>query len=355
MSDISQISADPEILKILQGLRDDIDKDKLNFGRIKDNPELEPIQLEVDLLLRMVMQEGREKAYTEQKLLEKAILLLDDWKNDPDLKDIIIADRNYTKQNHEKMALIRTYSGWVDMTEETHKNRQRFLNKYQGYFQSQIKGFEESKGETQNQLAQAAHNSSHYKAQAESLSKVYAQVVPYTRKATTAMLGAFGLMSGCCLIGWLYGRWWGLLAGIMMGNLVFNYFMQNYAFVRGIGAQELYDSIKMYYDDKTLQKFFRPYSKIAVIGFDIFDASKGDTLLKLLNKDIGYGEGQHQLLERKKEEYINHLRYLDGRIDWMTEQCLKIKGASNLTRETAQAKAVTAEKMLTNTTESQSL
>ncbi|HEY9840219.1 MAG TPA: hypothetical protein V6D23_07195 [Candidatus Obscuribacterales bacterium] len=298
------------------------DPDRINH--LEDDRSLNHVRTEVRALQQAMLDALVSELDREKQMLVRAGQLLDSWQSESELKDILTLDMHRRQGLLEQINRCEGYVQLKNLIEQIRAERERVFNKYLGYFEGQQKDMENRKEETQKKLKPLGPKMDEWRIRREMLTQQQQYVNYYFQQSTHYLVVGMGTMMALALAGSFAPIWAGWMWGLLMGSTVFSYLSSRYAYVTGQPMQDLYDFLVTRYPVKNVKPFFRYEDKENAELPTRFDATRGDVLSQILQKDIQAAGSEFGIVERQRGEYLSYLQFLEGRKQWAADQISKM-------------------------------
>lgn len=322
--DSREISSKSHVILRLDQIQRSLIEDPHRFELLEDDRSLNHVRQEVKQLQAALMQAAKEQVEQEKQALLRANELLMTWQSESELKDILVLDGHRRANLFEQAARCEKYYQWVTLIEQFQEERSRLFNKYRGYFQGQQQDIELKKSETQKKLKPLQPKMDEWRLKREMLQQQQMTVNYYYQQSTHYLVVGIASLGGLILAGHYLGPriglWPGWFWGLIAGYSVFTFLASRFAYVTDKPMQDLYDFLMERYQPKNVRPFFRFEDKEKPQQPTRFDATRGDVLSQILQKDILAAGSEFGLLERQRQEHHGYLQYLEGRRQWAQAQ-----------------------------------
>ncbi|PIQ25196.1 hypothetical protein COW36_23085 [bacterium (Candidatus Blackallbacteria) CG17_big_fil_post_rev_8_21_14_2_50_48_46] len=317
---IREISQTQHIILRLEQLQRMVIKEPKRFHELDSDRSLNHIRSEVKELQSRLRITAVQEVMFELKVLNEATDLLSNWEEEKELADVLIADR-HTRE----MLMLRNrdeldYPGLLQLADDVRQVRLKMFNKYKGYFSSLLQDNEEKRKLVERQLQQTHPKIIEYQEKSEQIQKIHGLVLGYHQAAMNALVGGLGILTAMSFGAWWFWKWWGLFPGLFFGYIAFSNISHHHAYVTGKSMEHLYEFLKERYEMKNVRPFFKYEDEKEKDKPTHFDCSRGESLGRFLHKDLLIYQQAFNVQERRKEEFVNYLTYLDGRTSWVREQ-----------------------------------
>lgn len=323
--DSKQISSKSHVVLRLDQLQRAILDDPGRYDQLEDDRSLNHVRKEVRLLQDALMKAIQDDVEAQKQQLLRAAELMATWQGETELKDILMLDGHRRTGLFEQASRCESYQQWVNLAEQLREEFARLFNKYRGYFAGQQNDFENKKIDTHKKLKPIPAKMDEWRVKREILQQHQMTVNFYYQQSTHYLVIGMGALAGMMIaghflgnaLGWLWPGWfWGLLAGYS----VFSFLASRFAYVSGKPMQDLYDFLLERYPLKNVKPFFRYEDSENPQQPTRFDATRGDILSQILQKDILAASSEFTLLERQRDEHLGYVQYLEGRKQWAQAQ-----------------------------------
>lgn len=327
---IREITQTQHVVLRLEQLQRMILKDPRRFHDLDGDRGLNHIRSEVKQLQSRLRIVASKDVLFELKVLNEATDLLSNWEEEKELADVIVADRHTREtlilRNNEDL----DYPALCELAGQIRQVRQKMFNKYKGYFSGLLQDNEDKRRQVEKQLQQTLPKIKEYQEKSEQLQNIHGQVLNYHQQSMHALVGGLALMLAMGYGGWWFWKGWGVLPCLMLGYLAFSNIAHYYTYITGKPVEALHAFLTERYDLKNIKPFFKYEDKQKPEQPTCFDASRGEALARFLHKDILVYQQAFNVQERRREEFINYLSYLDGRGSWIREQQERMERLENL-------------------------
>jgi len=317
---IREISQKQHIVLRLEQLQRMVVKEPHRIHELDGDRSLNHIRPEVKALQARLKAAGRKDLTFELKVLAEATDLLSNWEEEKELADVLLSDRHIqemlTLRNSDKL----DYPGLRQLSDDVREVRIKMFNKYKGYFSSLLKDNEDKRKQVEKQLKQTQDKAAEYLEKATQLEGVHGTVLGYHQQAMNALVGGLVMMLAIAGGGWWFWQWLGLIPGLFFGYMAFSNISHFHAEVSGKNIDTLYAFLLDRYELKNVKPFFKYTHKEKPELPTAFDATRGEPLARFIFKDLALYRQGLTVQERRKDEFINYLTYLDGRTTWVREQ-----------------------------------
>lgn len=317
---VREITQTQHVVLRLEQLQRMILKAPHRFHELDGDRGLNHIRSEVKQLQSRLRIAASQEVLFELKVLNEATDLLSNWEEEKELADVITADRHTREtlilRNKEDL----DYPALCELAEQIRQVRKKMFNKYKGYFSSLLQDNEEKRRQVEKQLQQTLPKIKEYQEKSEQLQNIHGQVLGYHQQAMHALVGGLALMLAMGYGGWWLWKWWGVFPCLVLGYLAFSNIAHYYTYITGKQIEALHTFLIERYELKQIKPFFKYEDQQNPERPTCFDASRGEALARLLHKDILIYQQAFNVQERRREEFINYLSYLDGRSSWVHEQ-----------------------------------
>lgn len=317
---IREISQKQHVVLRLEQLQRMVIKEPHRIHELDADRSLNHIRPEVKALQARLKATGRKDLGFELKVLSEATDLLSNWEEEKELADVLLSDRHI----QESLALRNSdkldYPGLRQLAQDVREVRIKMFNKYKGYFSGLLKDNEDKRKLVEKQLKQTQDKASEYLDKASQLEGIHGTVQGYHQQAMNALVGGFAIMLAMVGGGWWFWQWLGLFPGLFFGYMAFSNISHFHAEVSGKNIDALYAFLTNRYELKNVKPFFKYKDKEKPDIPTAFDATRGDPLARFIFKDLALYRQGLVVQDRRKDEFINYLTYLDGRTNWVREQ-----------------------------------
>lgn len=371
---VKNITDKRHIIFRLDKLQREILANPERFVELDDDPSLNHVRKEVQALQQALTQVVKSEARFELQALQRTGQLLKNWAGENELHDTLLLD-NHRRENFQlKFETGENYLDWRHLSDQMREERLTMFSRYRGYFESLDAEVDTRKAQNEAALLEATPQMEEWRKISEPLLEVQQQINYYTQQANKFMVGGFGALIGLTLLGHFSGIWGGWLWGLILGYNLFQTLIHRYAYVTGKPMWELFEFLKSRYEFKKVRPFFqfeqieippepekeappkaetaapidptektvdpepteaskdkkksdKPKKPTKKYNYDNplrYDASRGEVLANILQKDILEAQKAFLVLERKREEHKGYLNYLEGRRRWYLEQLRKM-------------------------------
>jgi len=300
------------------------------FDALAADRSLNHVRKEVEALQAALLKKRQDEALFELQVLQRVHALLQSWESETELKDILMLDTDRCEYLEKQFQDREKYLEWLGIIERMREERQRIFSKYLGYFEGQQTDMANKKEETQKKLRTCLPKMEECRLKLEPMTKVQQEINFYTQKSMNWLVGAMGAMLAITLLGYFSGLWGGWFWGLLAGYGVFSSLAYRYAYVEGEAMQELYTFLSHRFEIKNIKPFFRYENPQKPIEPTRYDATRGEVLAGMLQKEIRVYRQEFTALERSREDYINYLQYIESRTSWCQEQLEKIQALQEL-------------------------
>ena len=345
------------------------------FSELDEDPSLNHVRKEIEALKVALLRVAKAEASFEYKAVRQASDLLKLWDGEQELRDLLLLDNHRQESFEHKFETSETYLDWRHLIENMRDERQSMFEKYRGYFNSQDQEVDRRKEQNELALKDSVPQMEAWRKISEPLLEIQQEVNFYLQLANKYMVGGIGALVGITLLGHISGIWGGWLWGVIIGYNVFQSMVNRYAYIEGKGMLDLFNALKERYELKQIRRYFQ-FEQIEIIPepkksepseeelkkaeekkkpeylrpgqkkppkkaeakkieppkpkkkFNYenplrYDASRGESLSALLQKDIVEAQKAFLVLERKREDYKGYLGYLENRRSWYRDQIRK--------------------------------
>lgn len=317
---IREISQKQHIVLRLEQLQRMVVKEPQRIHELDGDRSLNHIRPEVKALQARLKASGRKDLAFELKVLSEATDLLSNWEEEKELADVLLSDRHIQEmlalRNSEKL----DYPGLRQLADDVREVRIKMFNKYKGYFSGLLKDNEDKRKQVEKQLKQTQDKAAEYLEKATQLEGVHGTVLGYHQQSMNALVGGLAMMLVMAGGGWWFWQWLGLIPGLFFGYMAFSNISHFHAEVSGKNIDTLYAFLLDRYELKNVKPFFKYTNKEKPELPTAFDATRGEPLARFIFKDLTLYRQGLTIQERRKDEFINYLTYLDGRTTWVREQ-----------------------------------
>lgn len=322
--DSKQLSSKSHVILRLDQLQRAIQEDPGRYDLLEEDRSLNHVRKEVRSLLEALMKAVQAEVEAEKQQLKRAGELLDSWQSEAELKDILMLDSHRRQTLYEKISRCQSYTDWTRLVEEMQLERERIFSKYQGFFEGQQTDLNNKKIDTQKKLKPLQPRMDEWRVKREQLLAQQLTINYYYQQSTHYLVVGLGALGALAIAGHFSGIWGGLVWGLFAGYSVFSYLASRFAFVTDKAMQELYDFLIERFPLKEIKPFFRYEDKENPTQPTRFDASRGDYLSQMLQKQIMSTGAEFGVIERQRLELANYLQFLEGRKQWAHEQLRRI-------------------------------
>lgn len=320
-----KISSKPHIILRLDQIQRAILEDPGKINYLEDDRSLNHVRKEVRALQQAMLEALVAELEREKKMLERAGEVLDSWQNETELKDILLLDTHRRQNLFEQIARSEGYVQVRNLIEQIRAERERVFNKYRGYFEGQQTDMENRKEEFQKKLKPLGPRLDEWRIKREMLIQQQQYVNYYYQQSTHYLVVGLGALLGLTLIGCFAPIWGGWLWGLMMGWTVFSYLSSRFAYVTDKPMQDLYDFLVSRFAVKNIRPFFRFEDKEHPEQPTRFDATRGDILSQMLQKEIQLASNEFAMIERQRDEHLSYMQVMEGRKQWAAEQLRRME------------------------------
>ncbi|MGV3524436.1 MAG: hypothetical protein ACO1RX_09435 [Candidatus Sericytochromatia bacterium] len=333
------ISTRQHVILRLDQLQRAVLEDPSRFDALEGDRGLNHVRKEVRQLQSALLLAVEDQARTALKRLNRAGKLLDSWQSEEQLRDILALDQHRRLELADEVGKAEAYAQWRALIPRLEAEHERLFNKYQGYFEGQKKDIEGKKSETQKKVKQILPKAEEWRAKLDAMIQIQQQVNFDTHRASNGLVSGLGSLAALTVLGHFSGIWGGWFWGVILGYIVFSHLAARCAYLEGPSIQHLYDFLCERYPLKSVKPFFQ-FPKPArdekgkLIPPDPeappprplrFDATRGEKLARMLQKDIISASSDYGQLERQREEHLNYVQYLEGRHQWCDEQIRRMQ------------------------------
>lgn len=317
---IREISQKQHIVLRLEQLQRMIVKEPHRIHELDGDRSLNHIRSEVKALQARLKASARKDLAFELRVLSEATDLLANWEEEKELADVLLSDRHTQEmlalRNNDKL----DYPALRQLTEDVREVRIKMFNKYKGYFSGLLKDNEDKRKQVEKQLKQTQEKAVEYLEKATQLEDVHGTVLGYHQQSMNALVGGLAIMVAMTVAGWWFWQWLGVFPGLFFGYMAFSNISHFHAEVSGKNIDTLYAFLRDRYELKNVKPFFKYTDKEKPETPTAFDATRGEPLARYIFKDLALYRQGLNVQERRKDEFINYLTYLDGRTQWVREQ-----------------------------------
>lgn len=320
-----KISSKPHVILRLDQIQRAIleDPGKINF--LEDDRSLNHVRKEVRALQQAMLDALVAELEREKQMLMRAGEVLDSWQSETELKDILLLDTHRRQGLFEQIARCEGYVQLRNLIEQIRAERERVFNKYRGYFEGQQTDMETRKEEMQKKLKPMGPRLDEWRVKREMLTQQQQYVNYYYQQSTHYLVVGLGALLGLTIAGSFAPVWGGWFWGLIMGWTVFSYLSSRFAYVDGQPMQDLYDFLISRFQVKNIKPFFRFEDKEHPDQPTRFDATRGDLLSQMLQKEIQTAGNEFAAIERQRDEHLSYLQFMEGRKQWATEQLRRME------------------------------
>lgn len=331
MIDLQLISNDPETLRVLESVQNSILSDKSYFDRVYEDPELDPYRAEVEELQQRMLEDSKLQLKVARKFFEEVQILLDVWKEEKDLKDIIAADQNIRYKIFRKFANISNYVERQSVIEDIERIKTRLVNKYTGYFKGQLTQLDEKEEELMGQYKQQEQKLTKAEDKYNELNHHKQEVDRLAKRSNIVLITALIGLIAICIISVQKSGFTGGIWGLVIGYIMFSLVSQKFTSIRGEAIHDFYNTLVKHLGEKKIVKYFRhvtsPRTKETMV---IFDASKSASLSTLMGNQILVNQKELTAVRRAKGNCEKTIQENKERKKWLNEQLKTLSKLANL-------------------------
>lgn len=343
---VKLISEKPHITLRLDQVQRAILENPERFESLADDRSLNHVRKEITSLQQALLKRVQAEARFELDVLRRAGELLDSWENETELKDILLLDKDRREYLTAQFEDRTKYTEWLDIISRLREERVRIFSKYQGYFEGQQTDISNKRDETQRKLRVCLPQMEEWRQKLEPMTRVQQEINFYTQKAMNWLVGALAVLIGITLLGYLSGIWGGWFFGLIIGYGFFSSMAYRYAYLEGEAMKDLHRFLSERFELKNVKPFFRFEDPKNPQEPTRYDATRGEVLSGMLQKEIRVYQQAFSALERNREEHINYLQYLESRSSWFEEQLRKIENLQSLVWQPSPERPVKAKVMV---------
>ncbi|MBF2052632.1 MAG: hypothetical protein IGS03_04105 [Candidatus Sericytochromatia bacterium] len=346
---VKLISEKPHIVLRLDQIQRAIIENPERFETLAEDRSLNHVRKEIQALQEALLKKVQAEARFELDVLKRAGDLLDSWENETELKDILLLDQDRREYLTAQFEDREKYTEWLDIITRLREERARIFTKYLGYFEGQQTDINNKREETQRKLKVCLPQMEEWRQKLEPMTRVQQEINFYTQKAMNWLVGALAILIGITLLGHFSGIWGGWFWGLIIGYGFFSSMAYRYAYLEGEPMKELHRFLSERFELKNVKPFFRFEDPKNPQEPTRYDATRGEVLSGMLQKEIRVYQQAFSGLERNREEHINYLQYLESRSSWFQEQVSKIEQLQSLVWQPAPERPVKARVMVVDT------
>jgi hypothetical protein len=327
---IREISQKQHIILRLEQIQRMVVKEPQRIHELDADRSLNHIRSEVKALQARLKTSAAKALLFEYKVLNEATDLLSNWEEEKELTDVLMADRHSREMLVLRNSDSLDYPALLELAEHVRDVRIKMFNKYKGYFSGLLKDNEDKRKLVDKQLKQTQTQAAEYLEIATQLEGVHGVVQGYHQQSMNALVGGFAIFLGMGLGGWWLWQWFGLIPGLFLGYMAFSNISHFHAYVTGKNIDTLYEFLTKRYEMKNVKPFFKYEDKKEPEKPSSFNATRGEALAKYIFKDLALYRQGLVTQDRRKDEFVNYLTYLDGRTNWVREQCDRMERLEKL-------------------------
>lgn len=350
---VKLISEKPHIVLRLDQVQRAILENPERFEGLAEDRSLNHVRKEIEALQQALLKKVQAEARFELDVLKRAGELLDSWENETELKDILLLDKDRREYLTAQFEDREKYTEWLEMITRLREERARIFTKYQGYFEGQQTDIHNKREETQRKLKVCMPQMEEWRQKLEPMTRVQQEINFYTQKAMNWLVGALAILIGITLLGHFSGMWGGWFWGLIIGYGFFSSMAYRYAYLEGEPMKELHRFLSERFELKNVKPFFRFEDPKNPQEPTRYDATRGEVLSGMLQKEIRVYQQAFSALERNREEHINYLQYLESRSSWFQEQLRKIENLQSMVWQAPPERPVKTRVMVVDTPASQ--
>lgn len=322
--DVRTISDKGHVVLRLNQLQRGILEDPTRFAALENDRSLSHLRKEVNALQSALMATVKAEATYEYQQLKRAAELVNSWESESELKDILLLDNHRFQDLQKEYHLCEGYPYWLLLIDSLRQERQRLLNKYQGYFEGQHEDLSRKRQDTQKKINPCLPKMEEWRKKLDELMQVQQQINYYTQQSMNALVSGMGAIMGLAVLFWWFSIWGSWFTGLVIGYLIFSNLAAHYAYLEGQPMKDLYTFLSERYPIKNVRPFFRFDNKENIHEPTRYDATRGEVLAGLMQKDIVDARSNYGQIERQHQEHVNYLHYLEGRSQWIDEQLRRL-------------------------------
>lgn len=323
------LSDKPHMILRLDQIQRAVLEDPSRFDQLEGDRSLNHVRKDVRKLQEALMKAIKKELEDEKLKLQRAGELLSSWAGESELKDVLTLDA-YKRQNlMDRAGNSEGYGGHRDMIEQFRHERERIFNKYRGFFDGQQTDMDNRKSDTQKKLKPIGPKMDEWRARRDRVVEQQQAINYYYQQSTHYLVIGLASMIALTGVGAFAPVWGGWLWGMIMGSTIFSYLASRFAYVSGQPMEDLHAFLLERMPAKNVKPFFRYEDKEDATKPTRFDASRGDLLSQILQKEVLAAGSEFSQLERQREEHLSYLQYLEGRKQWAAEQIRRIDAFEN--------------------------
>ena len=300
-------------------------KDPQLFDRVDSDRSLNHVRSEVDCLKEALTTYAQQQVNYEYTQLQLTLKLMISWSAEEELNDVLTLDRHRYESIQVELQQCEVYPDYVDLLPRLQAERDRLYHKYAGFFQNRGEELKAKREETQKKLKPCQPKMEESRQRMEAFTSVQQQINYYGQRSSRALVGGMGALVGLTLVGFVSGIWGGWLWGGLMGYLVFSNIATLYTDICDKPMLELYAFLKEHYEIKNLKPFFSFDNKEKPEEPTRFDAARGETLARFMQKDVQAAADEFAQWERQHTEHVGYLQYLEGQRAWSEDQLRRLR------------------------------
>jgi hypothetical protein len=317
---IREITQVQHIVLRLEQIQRTVVRQPAKFHELDTDRGLNHIRSEVKQLQSRLTAAASREVRFELKVLNEATDLLSNWEEEKELADVIVSDRHTREMLVLRNSDDLDYPALCALAADIREIRLKMFNKYKGYFAGLLKDNEDKRTLVDRQLQQTQPKLKEYLEKSEQLQSIHGIVLNYHQQSMNALVGGLAMMLAIGYGGWWFWKWWGVFPCLLLGYLAFSNIAHHHTYLEGKHIETLYQFLTERYELKNIRPFFKYANKKEMDRPTCFDASRGEALARFLHKDVVLFQKAFSVQERRKEEFVNYLTYLDGRTAWVREQ-----------------------------------
>lgn len=303
-------------------------KDPEVFERLEKDRSLNHVRTEVEQLQDALTAYAKQGVDYEFSQLQRVFKMMQAWSAEEELSDVLTLDRHRYDEIQAEKDMCEIYPDYVDLLPRLKAERERLYHKYAGFFENRGEELMAKREETRKKLKPCQPKMEESRQRMEAFKSVQQEINYYAQRSTNALVGGMGALVGLTLVGYVSGIWGGWFWGLILGYTVFSNIAALYTDVREKPMKELYAFLKDHYEIKNLKPFFQFENKENPEEPTRFDASRGETLAKFMQKDVQEAANEFSRWERQHTEHVGYLQYLEGQRAWSDDQLRRLKELS---------------------------
>lgn len=304
----------------LDQLQRGILKDPDLFERVDSDRSLNHVRDEVNRLKEALTHYAQQQVNYEYTQLQHTLKLMVSWSAEEELNDVLTLDRHRYEDIQAEQQACEVYPDYVVLLPRLQAERERLYHKYAGFFQNRGEELKRKREETQKKLKPCQPKMEEARQRLEAFTSVQQQINYYAQRSTRALVGGMGALAGLTFVGFVSGIWGGWFWGGLMGYIVFSNIATLYTDICDKPMLELYTFLKDHYEIKNLKPFFSFDNKEKPEEPTRFDAARGETLARFMQKDVQAAASEFAQWERQHTEHVGYLQYLEGQRAWAEDQ-----------------------------------